>query len=355
MAHFSLNISEETLQDLINIETGLLAPLKGFMNFDDYICVVNDMLLADRKSVWTIPITLEAGADLYRKCSCGDTVHLIADGRVCGDLFVESKFTVEEEHIRNVFGTTSPAHPGVAKENNKGNLRIGGKTTIVDRNLLDGILTPARTKAYFQKSGWATIAGFQTRNPIHNAHEHLQRTALEICDAVFINPITGWKKKGDFTEEAVVSAYMRMMDEFYPKDRIFFAGLKTQMRYAGPREAIFHALIRKNLGCTHFIIGRDHAGVGGFYGAYDAHRLARELMKTHDLGIGLMLMNEPYYCKKCGFVVSSKNCAHETTHRVEISGTRIRECIESGEFPDAMLMRPEISEELLKLQRIFII
>jgi sulfate adenylyltransferase len=202
--------------------------------------------------------------------------------------------------------------------------------------------------------GWETIAGFQTRNPIHNAHEHLQRLALDLCDALFINPIVGWKKIGDFTEEAVLVAYRKMIDEFYPQDRIYFAGLKTQMRYAGPREAIFHAIIRKNLGCTHFIIGRDHAGVGGYYGPYDAHVLAKELMEKYDLGINLLLFNEPYYCTKCGFVVSNKTCAHEKTHRVEISGTRIRKCMNDGEIPESILMRPEISKELLKLKTIFI-
>lgn len=202
--------------------------------------------------------------------------------------------------------------------------------------------------------GWRTVAGFQTRNPVHNAHEHLQRLALDLCDALFINPITGWKKVGDFTEEAVIAAYEKMIAEFYPKGCVYFAGLKTQMRYAGPREAIFHAIIRKNLGCTHFIIGRDHAGVGGFYGAYDAHALARGIMSKYDLGIELLLFNEPYYCSKCGFIVSNKTCAHESTHRTEISGTIIRECMSAKRIPPEQLMRPEISKELIKLDKIFI-
>lgn len=180
---------------------------------------------------------------------------------------------------------------------------------LVDRSLLKDVLDPSVTRKIFADNGWSTIAGFQTRNPIHRAHEHLQRTAMDVCDGLFINPIIGWKKKGDFTQEAVTAAYERMIKEFYPENSVYMAGLKTQMRYAGPREAVFHAMIRRNLGCTHFIIGRDHAGVGGFYGAYDAHSLARRLAAEHDLGIKLLLMHEPYYCKKCGMVVTEKIAA----------------------------------------------
>ena len=201
-----------------------------------------------------------------------------------------------------------------------------------------------------------SIAGFQTRNAIHRAHEHLQKVALELCDALFINPLTGWKKQGDFTQEAVMSAYDVMFSQFYPKDRVFIQGLETNMRYAGPKEAIFHALLRKNMGCTHFIIGRDHAGVGNYYGVYDAHKLAREIISTNDIGIELLLLNEPYYCLKCQEIVSDKTCSHYNTHRISISGTKIREALISEIIPDERFMRKEISQALIKLgkENIFI-
>lgn len=348
------DIDDETLQDLINIETGLLAPIDGFMGQDDFISVVDDMLLADGKTVWTIPITLDVDERTYRECKPGALLGLYSCGARRAELRVKDRFILDDSHLEKVFRTLNGSHPGVMKEKRRHPYRVGGVTTVTDRSILKESLDPDVTKAHFQKMGWHTVAGFQTRNPIHNAHEHLQRLALDLCDALFINPITGWKKVGDFTEEAVITAYKKMIAEFYPPNSVYFAGLKTQMRYAGPREAIFHAIIRKNLGCTHFIIGRDHAGVGGFYGHYDAHTLAREIVAKHDLGIELLLFNEPYYCSKCGFIVSNKTCAHETTHRTEISGTIIRECMGAKKIPPEHLMRPEISGELIKLDKIFI-
>ena len=348
------DIEQETFQDLINIGTGLLAPLDGFMGYSDFISVIDDMVLADGKTAWTIPITLDVDQQTFNQCKPEVTIALYFDCIHRADLTVNDCFMLKDEHLERVFCTLDTFHPGVAKEKSRSQYRVGGSVSIIDRSILNGALSPTVTKAYFKNKGWCTVAGFQTRNPIHNAHEHLQRVALDLCDGLFINPITGWKKKGDFTEEAVMTAYKKMIDEFYPNDRVYFAGLKTQMRYAGPREALFHAIIRKNLGCTHFIIGRDHAGVGGFYGAYDAHELARRLIDTYDLGIELLLLNEPYYCSKCGFIVSNKTCAHYETHRVEVSGTIIRECMEAKRLPPVELMRPEVSGELIKLKQIFI-
>ena len=347
-------IDAETLQDLINIKTGLLEPLDGFMGYDDFISVVDNMTLADGKTVWTIPITLNVSKQIFKQCKRDMRLSLYYDGIRCAELKMKDGFIMEDRHLEKVFRTLNPAHPGVAKEKTRSPYRVGGRISVIDPAIFYGALNPAVTKTHFKEMGWRTVCGFQTRNPIHNAHEHLQRVALDLCDALFINPITGWKKAGDFTEEAVVTAYEKMISEFYPKDRIYFAGLKTQMRYAGPREAVFHAIIRKNLGCTHFIIGRDHAGVGGFYGSYDAHALAREIMERHDLGIELLLFNEPYYCSKCGFIVTNKTCAHEATHRTEVSGTIIRECMIEKRLPPEILMRPEISTELLNLDKIFI-
>lgn len=346
-----LAIDEETLQDIINIETGLLYPLKGFMNYQDYVSVVNHYTLADGQ-VFTIPVTLDIPEDAVVKP--GQTVQLSFQGRHVADIEVEDSYHITDEELEKVFCTLDMGHPGVKKEKNRHARRVGGKTSLVDRTLLDDALQPKDTRQIFAAKGWKTIAGFQTRNPIHKAHEHLQRIALDVCDGLFINPIIGWKKKGDFTQEAVIAAYEKMVQEFYPEKSVYMAGLKTQMRYAGPREAVFHAIIRRNLGCTHFIIGRDHAGVGGFYGAYDAHKLARELAEKYDLGIQLLLLHEPYYCRKCGMVVTEQSCSHYTTDRIEISGTIIRRYINQGTIPDEIMLRKEIFEAILGCGQIFI-
>lgn len=346
-----VEIDEETLQDIINIETRLLYPLKGFMNEKEFRSVVNSYTISDGQ-VFTIPITLDVPEDAMLET--GQILCLLYNGKHVADMNVEDTYYVTDEDIEKIFCTLNADHPGVKKEKSRSRRRAGGTITLSDRSLLQDALKPCDVKQIFQNKGWKTVVGFQTRNPIHKAHEHLQRIGLEVCDGLFINPIVGWKKKGDFTQEAVMAAYGRMAEVFYPKESVYMAGLKTQMRYAGPREAIFHAIIRRNLGCTHFIIGRDHAGVGGFYGAYDAHKLARELSGKYDLGIQLLLLHEPYYCKKCGMVVSEKNCSHYNTDRIEISGTIIRKYINEGAIPDEIMLRKEIFEAILSCRKVFI-
>lgn len=346
-------INEETLQDIINFETGLFAPLTGFLGAEDFRSVADRCLLADGQ-VFSIPVTLDVPAQVYRETGTGTVLTLEYGGRPVAELEAESKFQMTDADILAIFKTNEDAHPGVHKEKSRSPYRVGGKTHLIDQGYLSDALKPETTRAVFRQKGWKTVVGFQTRNPIHKAHEYIQRTGLELCDGLFINPIVGWKKPGDFTEEAVMAAYRTMIGEFYPADRIYMAGLKTQMRYAGPREAVFHAIIRRNLGCTHFIIGRDHAGVGGYYGPYDAHDLAQKLASEHDLGIQLLLTREPYYCKKCGQIVTDKHCGHYNTHRVEISGTIIRQYIQQGRIPDEMMLRKEVFEAILGCSQIFI-
>lgn len=346
-------IDEETLQDLINIETGLLAPLKGFMGAEDFRSVVDHYTLADGQ-VFPIPVTLDVEEKLWRDLRPGQCLELAVGEHVVGELTVESTFEVKREDIEAVFRTGDEVHPGVRKELDRSPWRVGGPTKLLECSLLEDALKPEDTKRVFEEKGWKTVVGFQTRNPIHKAHEHIQRIGLELCDGLFINPIVGWKKKGDFTQEAVMAAYHTMIEQFYPKERVHIAGLKTQMRYAGPREAVFHAIIRRNLGCTHFIIGRDHAGVGGYYGPYDAHALARKLSQEHPLGIELLLTREPYYCTKCKQIVTDKHCGHYHTHRVEISGTIIRKYISDGCIPDEMMLRREVFEAILACGQVFI-
>ena len=347
----TVTINEETLQDIINIETGLLAPLTGFMGEEDFRGVVDRCRLADGQ-VFPLPITLDVPPKQFEAIHLGDTLTLTYGGAPVVELRAERTFHRTEGDIEAVVRTLEDAHPGVRKERERWACRVGGPVRLTDRPLLADALKPEDTKRVFAERGWKTVVGFQTRNPIHKAHEHIQRIGLEVCDGLFINPIVGWKKTGDFTQEAVMAAYRRMIEEFYPQDRVHIAGLKTQMRYAGPREAVFHAIIRRNLGCTHFIIGRDHAGVGGYYGAYDAHALAREL--EEDLGIQLLLTREPYFCKKCGQIVTDKHCSHYHTHRVEISGTIIRKYISDGYIPDEIMLRKEIFDAILSCGQVFI-
>ncbi len=348
-----MEINEETLQDIINMETGLLYPLDGFMREEDFRSVV-DRYTMENGQVFTIPITLDVPKETDDALKIGDVLTLTVNGRDAAEICVESKFLMRETDMEKTFATLSEAHPGVMKEKSRSPYRIGGKTVLTDRSYLDCALKPENTKKVFRESGWHTIVGFQTRNAIHNAHEYIQRQGLERCDGLFINPLTGWKKKGDFTQEAVVASYTAMIEKFYPRERVYFAELKTQMRYAGPREAVFHAIIRRNLGCTHFIIGRDHAGVGGFYGAYDAHELAGRLASEYDLGIELMLTREPYYCRKCKQVVSDRTCSHYQTDRVEISGTIIRKYLTERRIPDEIMMRKEIFDAILGCRQVFI-
>lgn len=344
-------ISEETLQDIINITTGVLAPLRGFMGAGDFHSVVENFRL-ESGEVFPLPVTLDVPQEQYEQIKPGDTVSLSFHESIVAEIATGSKFILTDSDLETVFQTLDDAHPGVHKERERFPYRVGGRVTLLDRTLLNGVLCPEDTKRVFASKNWKTVVGFQTRNPIHKAHEHIQRIGLEVCDGLFINPIVGWKKKGDFTEEAVMAAYRRMAAEFYPPERVHIAGLKTQMRYAGPREAVFHALIRRNLGCTHFIIGRDHAGVGGYYGPYDAHALAREL--EPELGISLLLTREPYYCKKCGQIVTDKHCAHYDTARVEISGTIIRRYIQNGSIPNEIMLRREIFQAILDCGQVFI-
>lgn len=347
----TVKINEETLQDVINIETGLLAPLTGFMGAEDFRSVVDGCRLANGQ-VFPLPITLDVPEEQFSEIRPGNTLTLEHGGAPVAELEVKSKFRMTEADVEAVFRTGEDAHPGVRKERERSACRVGGPVRLTNRALLEDALKPEETKRVFAEKGWRTVVGFQTRNPIHKAHEHIQRIGLEVCDGLFINPIVGWKKSGDFTQEAVMAAYQRMIAEFYPKGRVHIAGLKTQMRYAGPREAVFHAIIRRNLGCTHFIIGRDHAGVGGYYGPYDAHALAREL--EPDLGIQLLLTREPYFCKKCGQIVTDKHCSHYETHRVEISGTIIRKYISEGYIPDETMLRKEIFDAILGCGQVFI-
>lgn len=347
--NLSYEINNETLQDLINLSVGLFNPLEGFVNRDDYYSIIDNYSLADG-SLWTIPITFDVDKRTFTNSKIDKILNLMYKSKLVAKLKISDWFEVDaKKDAIKIFKTDELAHPGVLKEVSRNRFRLAGKPEIIDESILLGSLKPSETRKVFKNNGWKTIVGFQTRNPIHKAHEHLQRIGLEVCDGLFINPLVGWKKIGDFSEEAVTKSYEAMIDNYYPQNRVYFNVLKTPMRYAGPREAIFHALVRKNLGCTHFIIGRDHAGVGNYYGKYEAHELARKLSEKQNFGIELLLLGGPYYCKKCAQIVTEKSCGHNKRYKKEISGTEIRAAIGSGENPETELMRLEILEVLNNL------
>lgn len=341
-------INTELLQDLINIENGLFSPLEGFMNSKDYHDVVNDMKLSDG-TIWTIPITLDINEDTFKKIIKIDELILTFENNDVALLTIDDIYKIDKDDIVKIYKTNDINHPGVAKELKRAHFRVGGKTKLLDSSLLANSLNPKETKEFFQRKGWKTIVGFQTRNVVHRAHEYLHRIGLEFCDALFINPLVGWKKTGDFSEVAVERGYQVMIEKYYTNLNVYFATLKTPMRYAGPREAIFHAIIRKNLGCTHFIIGRDHAGVGDYYGKYEAHDLAKKILKSAHLGIELLLLKEPYYCNICEQMVSENCCAHKDI--IRISGTKIREMLSNAQIPSKIYMREEVAKEIIDLKK----
>ncbi len=342
-------INKETLQDLINLSVDLFSPLKGFVNRDDYYSIINNYSLANG-DLWTIPITFDVTKETYERSKTDKNLVLTYNEKISAKLEISDWFEVDsQKDAIKIFGTDNLNHPGVKQEVLRNKYRLAGKPEIIDKSILLNTLKPNETKEIFKNNGWKTIVGFQTRNPVHKAHEYLQRIGLEVSDGLFINPLVGWKKVGDFSEEAVTESYKSMIDNYYPKNRVHFDVLKTPMRYAGPREAVFHALIRKNLGCTHFIIGRDHAGVGNYYGKYEAHELATTLKKRFSFGIELLLLGGPYYCSKCNQIVTEHSCGHNNTYKQEISGTMIRKIISSGRNPETEIMRPEIIATLSNL------
>lgn len=322
------------------------------MDSADYRSVVDDMRLHDG-APWTIPITLDIPENIVNTIIRMDKILLANENNEdVAELFVEDVYKVNyTRDIKKVFLSNSKNHPGVKKEISRSEYRVGGPINILKYEEIffsEYSFSPEKAKEIFEGKKWKTITGFQTRNPLHRAHEYLQRIALEIADGIFIQPLVGWKKEDDFSSLAIIKAYEKMVEEFYPKGRVVLSVLKTPMRYAGPREAVFHAIIRRNYGCTHFIVGRDHAGVGGYYGEYDAHELCSQFK---DLGIKILALKGPYYCYKCKGIVTEKNCPHDVKYASSISGTKIREMLLKGIRPPEEYMRKEISDVLIRLNK----
>ncbi|MBF0385321.1 MAG: sulfate adenylyltransferase [Candidatus Omnitrophica bacterium] len=347
-----IQLDKNTLLEIYNLSNSVFFPLDGFMTSKDYACVINDMHLSNGQP-WTIPITLEVSKEQADKIIKEEKVCLIGENsEKVAYLHVSDVFKVHyEKDLIKIFGTSDLQHPGVRWERSRSPYRVGGAVKILKqekREFPRYQLTPQQTKNVFKNKGWATVTGFQTRNPVHRAHEYLQRIALEITDGIFIQPLIGWKKDGDISPKAIIKSYELLISNNYPSDRAVLGLLTTPMRYAGPREAVFHAIIRRNYGCTHFIVGRDHAGVDNYYKKYEAHDLCK---RFNDLGIKILTLCGPYYCGKCGCIVTEKNCKHGPDNSTSISGRDMRNYFRQGKIPPQECMREGISKLLLAMYK----
>jgi sulfate adenylyltransferase len=342
----TININEGLAKDVENIAKGVFSPLEGFLLEEDCSNVLHEKRLANDLP-WTLPIILDAPNDF--KVGIGDTITLSYENGTLALMYVEEVYKYDkEEFAQKVYGTLDTSHPGVVKVNNMRDRLIGGKIDLINEMKFPFSkynLRPVETRILFKEKGWRTVVGFQTRNAPHLGHEYVQKTALTFVDGVFINPVIGKKKKGDFRDEVILEAYDALIKNYYLKDRAVISILPFEMRYAGPREAIFHSIVRKNFGCTHFIVGRDHAGVGDFYPPYAAQDIFDEFP---DLGIIPLFFKAFYYCKKCGSVVNEKTCPHGEEHCIKFSGTKIRKMLIKGQHPPKEMMRPEVVDIILR-------
>lgn len=348
-----LSLSLRNLADLECIATGIYSPLTGFVDEEDYYSIVNSMHLSNGLA-WTVPVTLQVPA-FDDKYSLDTEVALHhPNGEILAVMTVTSKFKPDQnQEAAAVYRTTEHAHPGVKAMWERGEVYLGGEIKLVNdipqKDFLKYRFTPVDTRTEFTRRQWTTVVAFQTRNPIHRAHEYITKVALETVDGLFINPLVGTTKGDDIPADVRIHCYELVIENYYPRERVFFGVFPAAMRYAGPREAVMHAIARQNYGCSHFIVGRDHAGVGNYYGTYDAQQIFREFGKE-ELSINIMKFEHSFYCQKCGAMGSAKTCPHPEADHVFLSGTKVRQMLSRGEMPPEQFSRPEVARALVEAQ-----
>lgn len=347
-------VDRRSMADIQLLGVGALSPLSGFMDRHRYAAVLSDMRLEDGLP-WSIPITLPVCYDDRLRIEKADRISLIHEGRTVAIMDVTDLFQPDKvKEALAVYGVDSPAHPGVKALYERGDHYAAGPVTVIDSTLPGdsqspihhAIMSPRQTRQAFQARGWRTIVAFQTRNPIHRAHEYLQKFALEMVDGLLIHPLVGETKSDDLSAQTRFECYRRIIDRYYPKERVLLAGFPAAMRYAGPREAIFHAICRQNYGCTHFIVGRDHAGVGNYYGTYDA-QLIFDRFEPGEILIEPIRFEHAFYCRSCQGMATAKTCPHTKEEHVFLSGTKVREALRQGLDLPPEFTRPEVAEILL--------
>ncbi|MEH2412185.1 sulfate adenylyltransferase [Nostoc sp.] len=351
-----VQLDDRAVSDVEMIAIGAFSPLTGFMNQEDYDRTVTKMRLANGL-VWSIPITLSVSEEVASPLQEGGLIRLDnSRGEFIGVLQLTQKYHYDKtREAINVYRTDDVNHPGVQVLYNQGTVHLAGDIWLLQREPHPQFPTyqidPAASRQLFQDKGWKTIVGFQTRNPIHRAHEYIQKCALEIVDGLFLHPLVGATKEDDIAADVRMRCYEILLEHYYPLDRVTLAINPAAMRYAGPREAIFHALVRKNYGCTHFIVGRDHAGVGDYYGTYDAQYIFEEFAPS-ELGIVPMKFEHAFYCTRTKQMATSKTSPSKPEERIHLSGTKVREMLRRGELPPPEFSRPEVAAELARAMRI---
>ena len=353
---FSISINQDMANDVENIADGIFSPLEGFLGQEDFERVISKGRLANEVA-WTMPTVLDVDDETAKKMKeAGDVLLKDPQGTGMAILHVEETFSFDKEKmVLGVYGTVDTKHPGVGKTNAMKEILVSGRIDLIQRPEETEIrkfrMTPSQTRKVFEDAGWKTIVAFQTRNPPHVAHEMLQKTAITTRDGVFVNPLVGRKKSGDFVDQVIVKCYETLIKHYYPQNRCKLATLHTEMKYAGPKEAIHHAIMRQNYGCTHIIIGRDHAGVGNYYDPFAAHKIFDDYP---DLEITPVFFPAFFYCKKCLTYTNQKACPHDVELREQISGTKLREMIQEGKTPSEFILRPEVSKIILDFDKPFV-
>lgn len=347
-----IHLSSRETSDLIMMATGSFTPLEGFMGKKDYQNVVDNMHLADG-TLWPIPITLSVPQEQAKNLSLGEEIALVdkQSGELMGSIRVEEKYSYDKQReAKNVFGTEDESHPGVAKVYAQHEVLVGGPVKAFSEGPYPQLYKnyygrPAETRKIFSSRGWNTIAAFQTRNPMHRSHEYCTKIALEVSDGILIHPLVGKLKPGDIPADVRMKCYQVLLDNFYPRDRVVLKVYPMEMRYAGPKEAILHAIFRQNYGCSHLIVGRDHAGVGDYYGPFEAQEMFDQL-SDNELHIKPLKIDWTFWCYRCEGMASMKTCPHRKEDRVIISGTKLREMLKSGQKPPKEFSRPQVIEIL---------